>query len=110
MKAVDSNRCEFCLNEIDFVEHFFYHCSHIHHLWKHIETLILCKIGKVIKINDRIAMFGVQTGYNKVELKYINHLILIGKMCISMIKKTKDTANILIKFEQQTQHRKIKHT
>ena len=55
-------------------------------------------------------MFGVQTGYNKIEQKYINHLILIGKMCISMIKKTKDTANILIKFEQQTQHRKIKHT
>ena len=33
-----------------------------------------------------MAMFGVQTGYNKIEQKYINHLILIGKMCISMIK------------------------
>ena len=47
-------------------------------------------------------MFGIkQHNYGKVKTKLINHVILIGKMCISMYKKTNAFLQLSMIFENQ---------
>ena len=72
MKIKNTNRCDYCPHEIDFIEHFFYNCNQIKPLWIHIENMINAKIGKNIKINQTVALFGVQKG-SFLEQKYINY-------------------------------------
>ena len=67
--------------------------------------MINAKIGKNIKINQTVALFGVQKG-SFLEQKYINYLILVGKMCISIYKKTQNPPPIVLLFEQQVNLRK----
>ena len=87
MKISDSNKCKTC-GEIDYSEHFFFHCKQIKNIWKEIETIILYRTNKNIKLTMIDAMLGIQCldGTNKNEIKWINEIILVGKMVISKFK------------------------
>ena len=107
MKVTENINCDFCNDEIDTMEHFFFYCKQIKDIWKHIESLFIAKTGKRLTIDAKTALFGIQTGYTKSDLKFANHLILISKMCISIVKKTKSRRNIIIQFESEVKLRKI---
>jgi exonuclease III len=102
-----SRQCSFC-NETDFIEHFFYECKHISKLWKDIENTVACNTGHKLSLSLTDVLFGVfhPTISNRV-CTFVNHLILIGKMCISKIKYGK-SAPILIIFENEVNIRKVK--
>ena len=65
---------------------------------------ILGKLDIHIRLGLEDIFFGVQKHNkisNKVEKRKVNKIILIGKMCISIYKKTKATNPIFYLFERQ---------
>ena len=78
----DSNKCDACdMDEIDFIEHFFFTCKTINPIWKLVTTEIMLKLDTHINITQNIALLGY-TEKTKHSNK-INHLISLAKMCIS---------------------------
>ena len=90
MKVCQTNTCDFCPNEIDFMEHFFFSCAQTKPLWAHVENRLAAETGKRIFLTVKEVLFGVfRKGFNSKDLRKINHQILVAKMCISIVKKTK---------------------
>ena len=110
MRVVNTNKCSFCSDEIDFLEHFFFRCTTIANFWKYIENFLRVELGKPIIIREKEALFGFQRGYSELELRRINHLILIGKMCISITKKVAKPTPIIALFEYHLRLRGLTHS
>jgi hypothetical protein len=86
MKIKESNRCSYC-EETDYLEHFFWKCIHLKDYWKKIEGIIYKLIGKRIAVTEEIVLFGYNLPfYDQKEVKEINYIILIAKICISKFK------------------------
>ena len=100
MKVTQTNRCSYCL-EIDFIEHFFYHCPYSKTFWQYIDKKISAELGRCINLSQEDVLFGVQLPLNKAKTNYINHTCLVGKMCISIAKKKELTVPIEVIFEFQ---------
>jgi hypothetical protein len=101
-----SRQCSYCDQE-DFLEHFFFYCKYINSLWTEVEKLVLCNTGYKTKLKVTDVLFGCfhPCLTNRV-CTYINHLILIGKMCISKVKYGKKS-HILILFDNEIRIRKV---
>ena len=107
MKVTDDNKCYIC-RDVDFIEHFFYECPPVTIFWKKIESHINNLIRNKIKLSLNDILFGTFNHcLNKDEEKTVNAIILIGKMCISIAKKTKSTSPIYLIFEQQMSYRTL---
>ena len=106
----DNNLCSLCRNEIDFIEHFFFYCPKISKLWSFISDIINKELEKKIILTAEIILFGIQDykliNVNPKRCKFINHLILIGKMCVSKFRYGVPF-NIKIMFEIECSIRKV---
>jgi hypothetical protein len=101
-----SNQCSYC-NQVDFLEHFFYDCKYIKQLWVEVKKLIVCNTGNNVDLNITDVLFGCKRPYLGSKVcTYVNHLILIAKMCISKVKYGKKT-HIIILFENEVNIRNI---
>ena len=50
----DSNKCDACdMDEIDFIEHFFFECKTINPIWKLVTTEIMLKLDTLINITPK---------------------------------------------------------
>ena len=105
MNVARSNRCSYCPDEVDFIEHFFFYCPSIKSFWTEVEYSLTRRFDVNLKITIKEVMFGWKT---KVTLlnKKINEIILIAKMSISIFKKTRSPFPIYHIFQQQLQIRK----
>ena len=85
MGLSNTNKCSYCPAEIDYVEHFFFYCNKIQVLWKYIEQNIYhrYKIRVQLSVEQVLCGYPLSNKHEKESNKYINHLILIGKMCVS---------------------------
>ena len=104
MDVVDNNKCSNCRNEIDYVEHFFFYCPPVQKFWKKLESYVHGQTGILFKFNLTDILFGVKKTSHTTD--FVNHVILIGKMCISIQKKTNSKTPIFIIFEDQLKPRK----
>lgn len=102
----DSVRCPFCPTEIDYVEHFFVNCKKIKVLWRYVEQIIYEKYKIRIVFGVEHILCGYINGADSIKCKYINHLILIGKMCISKYRYGTPT-DIIIMFDKEKQIRNV---
>eukprot|EP00916_Digyalum_oweni_P006123 GHVL01010556.1.p1 GENE.GHVL01010556.1~~GHVL01010556.1.p1 ORF type:complete len:229 (-),score=2.89 GHVL01010556.1:211-897(-) len=102
MGLSDSEYCPYCTHERDYIEHFFYDCSKVKPLWKHVENTILDKTGVRVKLNAKSVLLGVVCVENagNVCLDIINHLVLIAKMCISKFRYG-TPVNLTLMFENE---------
>lgn len=106
MKVRDTNRCSYCNDEVDFIEHFFCNCEYIKPLWNYIEQNISSQLQKQITFSVTDILFGFNNNsFGIHEKRIINKSILIGKMCISIAKKTKCTMPLHLLFDYQLQLR-----
>ena len=85
MGLSDTDLCLDCL-KIDYVEHFFFECKKIRPLWKHIEKVYFGKFGASVHLTATDVLCGITSLTNTDSLPYLNHLILIGKVCISKFR------------------------
>ena len=100
MGIKDSERCDYC-GEIDVIEHMFVHCTRLKGFWSMVFNEIFSRTNLRIESTDQNILFGIsKTDPPTISnnLKIINHIILIAKMCIS---KTKFGAvsNLFITFD-----------
>ena len=102
MKVTETNKCSYCQDTVDYIEHFFYFCPAVRTFWHFIEQKILIETQVNIKLSVTDILFGVnQSDHMKEHYKLINHLLLIGKMCISIFKKTQSPFNLQLIFEKE---------
>jgi len=85
MGIKDSVVCDFC-GEVDYIEHFFYSCTHLKDFWLHIESTIFKQVGILVKLNINAILFGFDVDNLIIENRTINHILLIAKMSISKYK------------------------
>ena len=110
MGEAQNNLCSLCQNEIDYIEHFFFHCPKISELWSYISNIINKDSEQRITLTAESVLFGIQSSkmpnLNQMQCKFINHLILIGKMCVGKFRYG-IPLNIKIMFEMECSIRKL---
>ena len=107
MKLSDTPLCTTC-NEMETIDHFFYHCKNVNNLWTEIQQIILVKLNAKIKINDKMVLLGPVhlTGINiKTQMK-IKHILTIGILAISKFKHG-NYRNLKVLFESEARLRNI---
>ena len=88
MKIKESDKCEVC-GEIDFIEHMFFQCRKLIGFWRKVSNVIELKTSLQITLSETNVLFGItktDTSTTQAYINIINHLILIGKVCISKAK------------------------
>ena len=108
MKLKSNANCEYC-NVLDTVEHFFFDCLQVKCLWSEVESIIAATFDKRIKLNAKMVILGITSGdiiSSTKDLKLINLIVLLGKMCISKMKYGKNYG-ILPLFEYERRLRQI---
>lgn len=91
MKLTVSPQCDYCQVE-DNLEHFFCLCEQIHHIWTKVELIIKKETGYKLILTNEIKLLGLlkipgkKSRINDLNLKFINHVLIIAKMCISKFK------------------------
>ena len=109
MKVRENNKCSYCTDVVDVIEHFFFECQIIREFWIFIEYFITDNLHKSVKLKTNDVLFGIVSSpdLNKRELKRINHILLIAKMCISIFKKTNSRSDLKQIFENHLQIRNM---
>ena len=80
----ESGKCTFCPDIIDNIEHFFCECPIVVNFWKSIEQKVYTKTGGLrVELLVQTILFGLQSStLARFKVDYINHFILVAKMCI----------------------------
>ena len=103
MKVSDSEKCKEC-NVVDFIEHFFVHCSLVGPLWHHIAQLAFIETKCKIQLNEITILFGIIKDdfphLSQNVINVYNWYILLGKLCISK-RKYGNQKNIVHIFERE---------
>eukprot|EP00745_Piridium_sociabile_P027227 TRINITY_DN43906_c0_g1_i1.p1 TRINITY_DN43906_c0_g1~~TRINITY_DN43906_c0_g1_i1.p1 ORF type:complete len:125 (+),score=13.01 TRINITY_DN43906_c0_g1_i1:655-1029(+) len=110
--ATEDNKCFLCRGEVDYIEHFFFDCPPVSQFWSQFEVDLLHMKGIRLNVKVYDILFGIKhiiPNDNENLKHFINHLILIGKMCISIYKKTEENVPLHIICEQ-LMHRKLNLT
>ena len=107
MKLSDSENCQHC-GVVDFIEHFFFHCTKVKPLWKEIDKDIQAQLGLVVQVKDHMVLLGITDllGASHKDVMIINHIFAIGRMVISKFKYGKQR-NIIEIYETDCSIRKI---
>ena len=103
MKIKENNICDTC-QVIDYVEHFFVHCKLLNGFWSYVKNKILSETNISANLSEEKILFGFsRSDFNNISkkcLRYINHVILIGKMSVSKFKYGK-YKNIYMIFDHE---------
>ena len=106
MQVKENNKCSYCPNTVDFMEHFFFSCPIVREFWRFIENMIFYKTGTQICFSTTAILFGIdKTTRTKENYHFINVIILIGKMAVSIFKKTESSLTIQHIFERELKMR-----
>ena len=108
MKIKETNKCTYCPDNVDYMEHFFCNCPVVQYFWIYIEKILLYKTDKQIKLSSTDILFGIKKDHQtKDHYQHINLIILLGKMSISIFKKTESKLSIQYIFEREMTIRNI---
>ena len=109
MKIKTTNKCPYC-QELDTLEHYFFHCESVKTLWNAVGYKIQNLFENIghFKIDCKMAMLGLlnHDKLPKSSVTRINIIILIAKQSISTFKKVKKSPLDYI-FESELKIRKV---
>ena len=104
MGLATNNRCSLCKTEIDYIEHFFFACSKIKYMWEYITQLTQKLFNIKIMITETMVILGIERqnlpNLNKQQVKILNHILLIAKMCISKYRYG-TPINLIVMLEKE---------
>jgi hypothetical protein len=69
MNVTDSNKCHYCKDEIDYIEHFFFDCTVARTVWTHVENKLVTLVGIIFKLDVIDVLFGVKDKKTKSKGK-----------------------------------------
>ena len=108
MTVKESDKCTFYSGTINYIEHFFCECQIVVNFWKSIPQKLYRETGLRVELSVQTILFGLQNStFARFKVYYINHIILVAKMCISIFKKTETVKRLYIIFEKEIQVRNI---
>jgi hypothetical protein len=96
--------CYMCVDSVDSLEHFFYHCNTVTKLWSDLMDLINNTYSVQFKLGCLDVLFGITNVYNESILSVLNFCILQCKMFIR-IKKLEEEHIVFIDFEKYLLYR-----
>jgi exonuclease III len=104
-----SSYCMHCPTVIDTLEHFFVSCPEEKRFWEYIEGKWFALSGLHVTLDVEKVLFGIQKNAccGIRMFVYLNHLILLGKMCISRKKKTNSGYPLELMFDNEVVIRKL---
>ena len=102
MNVRESDKCTFCPDTIDHIEHFFCECPILVNFWKSIEQNLYRETGLRVELSVQTVLFGQQDSpFARFKVYYNNDIILVAKMCISIFKKAETVNSLCIIFEKK---------
>ena len=108
LKIKPSENCDHCQAK-DYVEHFFFNCNKVKVFWNHVKRFIEDNIGIRIQIDEKTAIFGINTStHNNIKntnVLKINKILLLAKSCISKFRYGK-CKNLIVIFEKEWEVRR----
>ena len=108
MKVRENDKCTYCPETVDYIEHFFCECPVIINFWKFVELKVYNETGLRVKLSVHTVLFGLQNStLDSLKVVYINYVILVAKMCISIYKKTEKVNNLYVLLEKELELRKV---
>ena len=97
-----------CPHTINYIEHFFSECPIVVNFEKSIHQKLDSETGLRVELSVQTILFGLQNcTFARFEVYYINHIILVAEICISVFKKTETVNSLYIIFEKENQRRNI---
>ena len=106
MKIKETQNCEWCDCQ-DFPEHFFVECKIIKHLWQEIESKLNTFCNSRIKLKLSDIMLGFHDNeLTQQQVKFVNNVILVGKLAVSKFKYGK-MVDIIFIFEKEMRLRSL---
>ena len=89
MGIMENNKCTFCKQERDSIEHFLWKCHHVKHFWTNFEKLLhdKCDIAYNMRLTELLVLFGIDTGVK--TNKVFDLIVLLAKSYIYKSKINK---------------------
>ena len=107
----ESNNCTFRSDTIDYIEYLFCECPIVVNFWKSIQQKLYSETGLRVELSVQIIWGGGGGLQNSTfawfKAHYINHIILVAKMCINIYKKTETVNSLNVIFEKEIRLRNI---
>ena len=75
MNASESDKCTFCPDTIDFIEHFFCECPIVVIFWKFIQQKLYRETGLRVELSVQTICLGYKTAH-LLDSKYITLITL----------------------------------
>ena len=95
MDVRGSDKCTFCPDSIDYIEHFCCESTTVVIFWKSIQQNVYRETGLRVELSVQTILSGLQNStFARFKVYNINHIILVAKIFISIFKKT-ETVNSL---------------
>ena len=100
MGKENSNICNSC-NVVDYLEHFFCDCIKTKPIWVYATNVIRNKLNiRNFTLSVENIMFNINSDIHDNNSRFINYVIVIGKMCISKFRYG-DHPCLLFLFERE---------
>ena len=95
MKVKEKNKCSYCYDVVDFIEHFLFDCPCVYDFWKFIEQFILHSIDTRIKLQVTDILFGMElAGESKSKCITLVELVQINLYRILLILSFSTTCGV----------------
>lgn len=106
MGVASNDRCNFCRQERDSIEHFLWRCVYVNKFWVDLEKIFneRCHIATHINFNEHIVIFGVDPGIQTDDTTDL--IILLAKFFIFKCKIS-STIPIIDQFLRELKNRYI---
>ncbi len=85
-KIVNDDKCNYCTESIDTIEHHFFYCPESKLFWNRVEEWMKSNIEIEYNFTVCEVIFGIPFKVNHIALQIINFILLLGKWYMNKIK------------------------
>ena len=104
MKIADSNKCSFCHEQRDSIQHFLWRCQFVQRFWLDYEKLVneKCSLASNMKLNENIVLFGTDLGF---RTDAVTDFIIVSAKYYIFRCKISNTHPCIGHFTRELKHR-----
>ena len=98
MNLIASSLCSLCGMEEEFLEHLLFQCTLVNRFWILISNWLSTSFGySVDTFTETDIIFGFWNSTK--EIKFVNHIILLGKRLLYQCKSMNSLSSLIVKFD-----------
>ena len=93
MNIRQNNLCTFCNQEIEKIEHLFWHCNIVNQFWETVEQWVLEKNNYMLNVDKYRAIFGIPN--TSLAMIPINYILIVTRHYIYKCRISSSNLNLL---------------